>query len=281
LANYSEIAHYIIHRDQGLQHYLLRRVDLRARLPPLAFSLSAGAAGWREDGLCGLAPLVNNSRVGSSCGLPRLCVWLYAETWSGSPELGRIRWLLVVFLFSAVLWWAGPEAEKVVTAGISINKAAFCCYLPMWSGYAGKLLPAGCGSEGKKWTSVSCCASPRWRSLFLLHLGANHVVAMAAATISGRKGDPFRRQASASSTSMVEAPSKVSRWSAVPSRRQVVRPRRCQGGRRWRLSAGGEDQGLDCFYSFRSRVLCAYVQDSAVISLFFQGLACILYPPTF
>jgi hypothetical protein len=47
------------------------------------------------------------------------------ELWSESPETGRIRWLQTVFLFLAVLWWSGPEAKKVVTAEISVNKASF------------------------------------------------------------------------------------------------------------------------------------------------------------
>jgi hypothetical protein len=47
------------------------------------------------------------------------------ELWSESPEMGRIRWLQMVFLFLAVLWWSGPEAKKVVAVKISVNKANF------------------------------------------------------------------------------------------------------------------------------------------------------------
>jgi hypothetical protein len=45
------------------------------------------------------------------------------ELWSESPEMCLIRWLLMVYFFSAVLWWSGPEAEKVVAVKISVNKA--------------------------------------------------------------------------------------------------------------------------------------------------------------
>jgi hypothetical protein len=45
------------------------------------------------------------------------------ELWSESPEMRLIRWLLMVYFFSAVLWWSGPEAEKVVAVKISVNKA--------------------------------------------------------------------------------------------------------------------------------------------------------------
>jgi hypothetical protein len=53
------------------------------------------------------------------------------ELWSESPEIGRIRWLQTVFLFLAVLWWSGPEAKKVVTTEISVNKASFVASDPI------------------------------------------------------------------------------------------------------------------------------------------------------
>jgi hypothetical protein len=118
------------------------------------------------------------------------------------------------------------------------------------------------------------------RIWFLLLFGGKHAVAMFAAMICGRSGGPSRRQSGISSTSLVEAPSRASRRSPMSFRRQVVRPRRCQDGRRWRLITRGEDQGRDCFSCFILRVFCAIIQDYAVIFHFFQCPVCKMYPLT-
>jgi len=64
------------------------------------------------------------------------------EWWSESPEMSRIRWLLMVSLFSAVLWWSGLEAEKVMAVEISVNKAYVGGDLALSAG-GFRLLPLG------------------------------------------------------------------------------------------------------------------------------------------
>jgi hypothetical protein len=82
-----------------------------------------------------------------------------------------------------------------------------------------------------------------------------------------------------SSTSKTEAIPQVSRRRYTSSHRQVVRPRRSVGGRRWRLLPGGGDLGPDCVLSFYSKVLSVICQGCDVSFLFCKVLGVTLYPP--
>ena len=50
--------------------------------------------------------------------------------WSELPDrASQIRWLLMLAVFSAVLWWTEPEAELGGAVRISLNKLAFLFFL--------------------------------------------------------------------------------------------------------------------------------------------------------
>lgn len=190
--------------------------------------------------------------------------------WSGAWDLsGQIRCLLGFFFVVLLLHRSEPRKKKKAT--VSLNKAVVWYHLLMWNRGSGKLYLAGRGGEGMKRTRAAISTSLRWRRWLMLLAGVNHTVDVLAAVICGWKGGPSRRRFGVSSTSAMEALPGASRRSSASSRRQVVRPRRCQDGRRWRLVPGGEDPGLDCFLQFSLRVLCANVQDCVVFSFFPSG----------
>ena len=199
--------------------------------------------------------------------------------WSGALDpLDQIQRVLGFVLVSLLLQWMERRATRA--AAVSFNKVAFPGHLGMRCIVVFKPLPAGREGEGRRQLSGFCSASSRWCGVSLLHLGVNHMVDKLATMISGRGGDhSVRSYVSAFATSCVEALTGDSRWSSDSSRRQVVRPRRCQGRRRWSLARGGEDQGSDCVFASFSKVLFVKFQVCFVF-LVSLGSDCNMYPPT-
>jgi hypothetical protein len=101
------------------------------------------------------------------------------ELWSESPDMGLIRWLSMVSVFSAEPWWSRPEAEKVVAIWISVNKAKVggdptlstgVCRL-LSSGHHGggtRRQAAIAGGEAGNLQRI-CGAATSWRSTSVAH----------------------------------------------------------------------------------------------------------------
>ena len=169
-------------------------------------------------------------------------------------------------IFGRLSWW--EQKQELFVVSFFIKR---CCSF-FEQGERWLHLPlAGRGGEGRRSSCYSAFASGRRLSL---HFRASHAVAMLAAVIFGQNGGQ-------SSTSMAEACFDSLRRCSTPLCLQVVRPRRCSGGRRQRIFIGMETQasktvsdlggaigaawrspafgrggflGLDCFFIFSSRV---------------------------
>jgi hypothetical protein len=88
------------------------------------------------------------------------------------------------------------------------------------------------------------------------------MVAKSASMISGHRGGHSKRcVGSVLPTSMLEAFQGDSCWSFASTRCQVVRPRQWEDDQHSSPAVGGEDQGLDCFSFYVSRVLYVKLQD--------------------
>lgn len=201
--------------------------------------------------------------------------------WSKTLDLfDRIQCLLGFVFVSLLLQWSEWGLERK-TATVSFNKVELSCHLWMFCRcFVLEPLPAGRGGEGRGRLGDPSRASSRWWGVAVLQLGVKYMVACFAAMIPGRRGGRSLRWCfSAISTSWVEALTEDSRWSSASSLRQVVRPRRCENGRRWSLPCGGEDRRLDCVFVSVLRVLAVKFQDCSVF-LHFKCPDCKMYPPS-
>ena len=211
-------------------------------------------------------------------------VWLVAwfgmmpVEWSDALDPGQIWSGLGFFLLTFLLLWLELQVE--VKNNAPFNKAVVLGHRLVWRRGADEFLLAGRGGEGKKLAGALICASGRWRGSFLLQIGENHTMAMDATVICDRRGGLSKRLLGVSSTSSAEALTEASCRISTASRRQVVRPRRCQVGRRRKLTSGGEDPGLDCVSSHCFRVFSVKFQDCVVFYFFSRGPVSKMYPPT-
>jgi hypothetical protein len=172
--------------------------------------------------------------------------------WSRASDLCGKIWCYIGFIVIFLLLQR-LELKTTEKATVSSNKVVARGHPSWWIRGARMLLLDGHGGEGKERSGASSSASQGLHVWFLLQDGVNHMVAVFAVVICGQSGGPSKHRLGVSSTSRMDAPSIASRRSSTSSRHQVVRPRRCQGGRWSRLVPGGEDKGLIAFLVFISR----------------------------
>lgn len=137
------------------------------------------------------------------------------------------------------------------------------------------LSPAGRGGEGRRCSGAAASTTPWWR--FVLRRRATNA---ATAAISGREGGHSRRCHGVHLNLQRGGLSQRLAPESTPSHRQVVRPRRWQGGRRRSLRSGGEAQGPDCFFYFCPEVFSVNVLALSANLFGFRGLDAKCNPPT-
>lgn len=203
-----------------------------------------------------------------------------------------IRWSMEAGLLLMVLWRSEPHVRGEKLLAIPANKLEV--RPPNQEVVASEdearsvVLLLSCshqGGGGVDWKGEGLLRSSRWGCVAAIS-GAPQWWRLSAAVILGRCGHSVLRYCVYRSFFNLQAgvprwrPFRASCRSSTPSRRQVVRPRQCQGGRRWRLNCGGEDEAPDCFSYLLFRVLCASIQDCVVMLFFYQSPVCKMYPPT-
>jgi hypothetical protein len=129
------------------------------------------------------------------------------------------------------------------------------------------------GGEGRNFGGQLFSALSWWCDHLMLHQQrAHHAMAMSASAFFGRDGGLMRRQDGALFNLQDGGLSQCFKPESPPSRRQVIRSRRSQGGRCWKPFSGGVVQGLDGFFRFFPKGLGALVQDCFVIPYFLRVL---------